>query len=187
MNFTTWLAARITDAKASRGNTSLSLPGSFATDIATEMQAYTLARAYMPADIPTSGALTTALASFDTIVVPKLHGDQISMVIAKINELIDQYLQIDRHPALADLPVDVTGISPATGAVAGGTAVTISGRQFKTGTTVTIGGGAVTSKVRVSDRSITCNTPAHAAGAVDVVVTNPDGSTYTLTAAFTYA
>lgn len=62
----------------------------------------------------------------------------------------------------------------------------IYGTGFGDGATVTIGGVAATSVVVVNQLTITCTTPAHAAGAVDVVVTNLDGGTATLTNGYTY-
>ena len=70
----------------------------------------------------------------------------------------------------------VTAISPTSGSTAGGTSVTITGTGFTGATGVTIGGTAATSVTVVSATSITCTTPAHAAGAVSVVVTTPGGA-----------
>jgi hypothetical protein len=69
--------------------------------------------------------------------------------------------------------------------MAGGTAVTIVGANFGAGATVTFGGVAATG-VTVTASSITAATPAHAAGVVSVVVTNPDSQSATLTSSFTY-
>ena len=80
----------------------------------------------------------------------------------------------------------VSGLSPATGSQAGGTVVTITGTGFLSGATVKFGGTAATN-VSVTATSITATTPAHAVGKVDVVVTNPDSQSATLTQAFTYA
>lgn len=52
--------------------------------------------------------------------------------------------------------------------------VTLSGSGFADGATVTFGGVSATSVVVASSHYITCQTPTHAAGAVNVVVTNPD-------------
>jgi len=77
-------------------------------------------------------------------------------------------------------------IAPETGPAAGGTAVVLTGQGFRTGATVTIGGVAATSVVVVNSTTITAVTGAHAPGAVDVVVTLPDGRTDTLVGGFTY-
>jgi hypothetical protein len=92
---------------------------------------------------------------------------------------------IDVGPS-AGPPPTVTALAPASGRTAGGTAVTITGTGFVNGATVTIGGSAATSVVVASATSITAVTPAHAAGAVDVVVAVPGGLTGTLTSGFTF-
>jgi hypothetical protein len=80
-------------------------------------------------------------------------------------------------------------IAPAMGAIAGGDSVTLTGTGFQAnnaGTnTVTIGTNPATSVVVVSDTSITAVTPAAAAGAANVTVSNSNGSV-TLTNGFTY-
>lgn len=82
----------------------------------------------------------------------------------------------------------VTGVSPATGSITGGTSVTITGTGFAPGATVTIGGTAATNVVvNGAGTSIAATTTKHAAGTVSVVVTNPDGKSATLSNAFTYA
>jgi|GEM_PF-473423 len=79
-------------------------------------------------------------------------------------------------------------ITPDVGPVQGGTNVTISGTYFQTtGTTaVTFDGLPATNIVVVDDQTITATTPAHAAGPVDVVITNPDSQTLTYNSGFTY-
>jgi len=80
----------------------------------------------------------------------------------------------------------VTAISPTSGSTSGGTSVTITGTNFGSGATVSIGGTAATSVTVVSSTSITATTPAHTAGTVDVVVTNTDSQNGTLSNGFTY-
>jgi glucose/arabinose dehydrogenase len=80
----------------------------------------------------------------------------------------------------------VTSINPNTGVTTGGTAVTITGTGFIAGATVSVGGTAATGVAVVNSTSITASTPAHAAGAVNVVVTNTDVKTGTLTNGYTY-
>jgi IPT/TIG domain len=69
----------------------------------------------------------------------------------------------------------VTSVSPNTGLAAGGTAVTISGTGFTGATGVTFGGTAATAVVVVNATTITCTSPAKAAGTYDVRVTTPNG------------
>ena len=67
-------------------------------------------------------------------------------------------------------------ISPGNGPATGGTSVTLSGSEFESGATVTIGGQAATSVAVVDGDTITAVSPALAAGSVgDVTVTNPSG------------
>ncbi|PYP89132.1 MAG: hypothetical protein DMF61_03970 [Blastocatellia bacterium AA13] len=81
----------------------------------------------------------------------------------------------------------VTSVSPNSGSASGGTAVTISGSNFVAGASVTFGGTAATGVTVVNGTTITATTPAHAAGAVTVTVTNSDGQSGSLTNAFTYS
>ena len=80
----------------------------------------------------------------------------------------------------------VTGISPSSGTTLGGTSLTITGTNFVSGATVTVGGTAATGISVVSTTSITATTPAGTAGAQNVVVTNPDGQSGSLSGGFTY-
>jgi len=83
-------------------------------------------------------------------------------------------------------PPALTSISPVSGPTSGGTVVTITGSQFVSGATVTFGGSAGTGVSVSGSTSITATTPEHSAGAVSVVVTNPDGKSGQLANGFTY-
>ena len=80
----------------------------------------------------------------------------------------------------------VSSVSPNSGAISGGASVTITGTNFASGATVTFGGTAATNVAVASSTSITARTPAHAAGAVNVTVTNPGTQGGTLTNGYTY-
>ena len=80
----------------------------------------------------------------------------------------------------------VSSVTPNSGPSSGGTPVTIGGTNFAAGASVTFGGSPATNVVVVSSSKITANTPAHAVGAVDVTVTNPNGQNGTLPSGFTY-
>jgi hypothetical protein len=67
----------------------------------------------------------------------------------------------------------IYSISPASGPLAGGTSVTITGTNFQAGATVRFNGTLATSIVVVNPTTITCVTPAHVPGPVDVTVINP--------------
>lgn len=77
------------------------------------------------------------------------------------------------------------GITPASGPIAGGTVVVITGFEFTNATSVTFDSTAATSFTVNSDTQITATTPAHAAGAVNVIVTTSIG-TATGSSVFTY-
>ena len=83
------------------------------------------------------------------------------------------------------LPV-ITGLSPSSGALAGGGSVTIRGAGFAAGVTSVTFGGTLATTVRVDNNTqITAVAPAHAAGAVDVTVT-VNGMSVTKAGAYTY-
>ncbi|WP_010408787.1 cadherin-like beta sandwich domain-containing protein, partial [Citromicrobium sp. JLT1363] len=86
--------------------------------------------------------------------------------------------------AVAPVPT-IGAISPDEGGGAGGTTVTISGTGFLTAQSVTFDGTDATSFTVVSDTEIEAVTPAHAPGAVDVVVTTAGGAA-TATGGYTY-
>ena len=69
----------------------------------------------------------------------------------------------------------VSGVSPALSPLAGGTTLTVTGTDFRSGAAVTVGGSAATSVLVANSTTITCTTPAHAAGAAGVVVTDEFG------------
>ncbi|QDF04939.1 IPT/TIG domain-containing protein [Myxococcus xanthus] len=79
-----------------------------------------------------------------------------------------------------------TGVSPREVPLAGGTDITIQGQYFGAGATVTIGGTPAPHVVVQSDTRITARTPAHAAGAADVVVTVGAAPVGTLAGGLTY-
>lgn len=89
------------------------------------------------------------------------------------------------RPLEAADPPTVTGISPASGAAAGGTAVTITGTGFAAGATVTFNGTPATGVTVVNATTITASTPA-GTGSATVVVTNTDGLGGSLGGAFLY-
>jgi MYXO-CTERM domain-containing protein len=61
----------------------------------------------------------------------------------------------------------------------------VSGSNFVSGVQVTFGGATATVSGSTTG-SISCVTPPGTPGAVDLVVTNPDGRTANLTGGFTY-
>jgi hypothetical protein len=88
---------------------------------------------------------------------------------------------------VASLPAPtISSVSPSSGPVAGGTAVTISGINFRPGAQVQFGSPlAVTSQV-VSTTQIQATTPAEASGSVSVTVQNSDMQAATAADAFQF-
>jgi hypothetical protein len=84
-------------------------------------------------------------------------------------------------------PADLTllSVSPGAGPTVGGDFIRLFGSGFRSGANVTLDGVAA-HVIRVTSTAIDARTVAHAAGPVDVVVTNPDGQTGTLKAAYTF-
>jgi hypothetical protein len=82
----------------------------------------------------------------------------------------------------------ITGVSPNSGTITGGTTITITGVGFGRKSTVMVGGKACTKPTVVSTTQITCVTPSHPEATVDVEVTNPrPQSTSKISGAFTFA
>ncbi len=108
-----------------------------------------------------------------------------NMVDARVQRIAANVL--DRFVAGSQTPSPtVNTVTPASGPIAGGTTITIQGSDFVNGATVSVGGTAATGVTFVSSTTLNAVTPAHAAGTVPVMVTNPDGRSGTLTTGFTY-
>ncbi len=84
------------------------------------------------------------------------------------------------------IPPVMTSIDPNTGTQLGGTSVTIVGSSFQSGLTVTFGDSTATDMFVESSDTITAASPAYPAGTVDVIVTNPNGLSDTLSSGFTF-
>jgi hypothetical protein len=95
--------------------------------------------------------------------------------------LTNGYTYVSPNPAPT-----VTTITPTSGTTAGGTSVSITGTGFLAGATVSLGGTAASGVTVVNSTTITATTAAHAAGAVNVVVTNTDAQSGTLLNGYTY-
>src|SRR5437899_4248252 len=84
-------------------------------------------------------------------------------------------------------PPTVTGIAPANGQSSGGTLVTISGTDFQSGATATLGGVPLTGVSLTGTTTLSGTTGAHAPGAGNaVLVINPDSQSTTCACTYTY-
>jgi len=84
---------------------------------------------------------------------------------------------------LADVPLGIGSLSPSSGGAAGGASITIRGSGFQSTTTATLGGKSAS--VTVKDmNTLLMTTPALSAGPQQLTLTNPDGESVSLDAAF---
>ena len=89
-------------------------------------------------------------------------------------------------PFASTAPLSVGVVSPNTGSTGGGTTVRITGTGFQSRATVAFDGALGTAYAENST-TIHVTAPPHGPGAVDVLVTNPDGQAARLTGAYRYA
>ncbi len=85
---------------------------------------------------------------------------------------------------------DVTDVLPSVGSAGGGAIIEIVGTGFMPGMVAMfdgIKGTAEFDSPATSSTTFYTETPAHAVGTVDVVVTNPDGQSHRVAAGYTYA
>ncbi|HYI11952.1 MAG TPA: IPT/TIG domain-containing protein [Thermoanaerobaculia bacterium] len=85
-----------------------------------------------------------------------------------------------------DVTPVVASVDVHDGPTTGGTPVAITGSGFAAGAAVAFGGTAATSVTVLSSNVLTAVTPAHAAGVVNVTVTNSGDTAATLGGGFTY-
>jgi plastocyanin len=86
--------------------------------------------------------------------------------------------------AVAANPPSISSVVPNSGSTSGGTGVVVNGAGFNSATVKF--GGVATQVFNSTGTTLSTVTPPHAAGAVDVVVTNGDGQSGTLAGGFTY-
>jgi hypothetical protein len=79
----------------------------------------------------------------------------------------------------------VATVSPTVGPTEIASEIRVTGTGFLNGATLMLGGAAAR-VIGVTSTAITAMTTAHAAGSVDVVVTNPGGPSVTLAGAYTF-
>src|SRR5579859_2244033 len=84
---------------------------------------------------------------------------------------------------LSSVPLGIGTVAPAAGPATGGTNVTVRGSGFQPGTKASLGGTALTIVLK-DKNTLTFTAPALSAGAEQLVLTNPDGESVSLDAAF---
>jgi hypothetical protein len=84
---------------------------------------------------------------------------------------------------LSSVPLGIGSVTPPSAPSAGGTSLTIRGSGFQSGTKATLGGKAL-AVVFKDKNTLSVTTPALSSGAQQLVLTNPDGESVSLDAAF---
>jgi hypothetical protein len=82
--------------------------------------------------------------------------------------------------------LSVSSASPSQGPTTGGTVVTITGKGFQSGATVSFGSVQSTAVTVSSDTQVQAMSPAESAGTVAITVTDPTAQSSSLPSAFTY-
>ena len=80
----------------------------------------------------------------------------------------------------------LASISPSSGTPQGGELLTLTGSNFLTGLTVTVGDSPCVGGTAISSTVATCTLPAKLAGNYDVIITNPDAQTTGNLVKYTY-
>jgi plastocyanin len=88
--------------------------------------------------------------------------------------------------ASSALSAAIVAVSPSQGPASGGTPITITGDDFAQGAIVLLDGLPALNVVVLTTTTIVAVAPTHAEGAVDVIVTNPDGEPVILAGGYTY-
>ena len=91
------------------------------------------------------------------------------------------------RPGISTPTPMISSVSPSSGGVSGGTVLTITGVNFVSGLSVSVGTQACLSVTFVSSTQVTCTTPAASAGMANVSLTNPDQQIATKVASFEYS
>jgi len=85
---------------------------------------------------------------------------------------------------LANVPLSIGTVSPTSAPASGGTTLTLRGSGFQSGAAVTIGGKSAAATF-VDMNTLTVTTPPLTVGPQQILITNPNGDSYSLDAAFT--
>ena len=121
----------------------------------------------------------------DNLITCLTPANPVGLVDVTVNDYGGQSSTLDDAYMYAPPPVP-TLCTPNNGTIAGGTPVTISGTGLAYITSVTFDGIPATNVIAVNDTTVTCETPLHAPGVVNVVVQDPYSQQGTIVAGFTY-
>ena len=117
----------------------------------------------------------------------ELNGGTISSDFGEDAELNLYYVGATTGVLINGIPPTISSVSPTSGPIVGGTSVTITGAGFTDVTAVKFGSTNATSFAVNSSTQITAVSPAGSAGATDITITIPNGtSTTNINDKFTY-
>ncbi len=154
----------------------------------------TPAEAYNAALTSNRDAAGNSLNASGTLYVYKRTGttwavqQRLKTSTAKLNDRLGQKMAFSGDTVIATsasgvhtfgappAPPTLTSVAPATGSIAGGTAVTLTGTGFTGVTGVTFDGVAATAVSVASSTTLTCTTPAGTAGTASVLVAAAGGT-----------
>ena len=111
-----------------------------------------------------------------TAIAPALTAGMVDVTVTTPGGTAANSAAGDYTYAVVGVPT-ITGLTPTNGLTVGGNAVVITGTNLTAATAVSFGGTAASSFVVNRATQITAIAPAHGAGAVDVTVTTPGGTT----------
>lgn len=188
--------AGVVDVNVANSRTNLTVTGAFTFGTAPAITSLT------PDEGPTSSTTTVTITgeNIDTTTGVTIGGTPVSftqlspttvrftaptrLTAGTVNVVVTTPVGTASAPFLYYAPLTVTLLDPNHGPTTGGTTVTITGTGFTGATAVTFGGSPGASLSVASDTELTVRTPARVAGAVNVVVVTPRGSSTAVT--FTY-
>src|SRR5262245_1684963 len=99
MSFSNWLIDQIEAAKQSRNHTSIVLGDEVEATISSDIANLVLAMVFKP--VPTGTERADLLENnFETRALPYLSSTQLTDIVRRINELIDEHLGTNRHPTI---------------------------------------------------------------------------------------
>jgi len=129
-----------------------------------------------------------------TIYIPNFTSQNKSVVLIPINQYKKSGFGGNEPTSLfsftassvAATPPIVNGLSPNSGPVNGGLAITVQGENLSSVSRIIFGQAEITDFDIIDDQTITFIAPAHSAGPVDITLFNSDGEQNSLASAFTY-
>jgi hypothetical protein len=138
---------------------------------------------FAPQSVPTQGTIDSYAA------LAALVGMFSQQALAKLKQIAESVFTTadkGKDQATSATVLKLAALKPTSGPTAGGTVVTLTGTGFSDRIEARFGGTPATNLKRMGDTQMQATTPAHAAGAVDVEVSNNAGQNSSLPAAFTY-